>query len=444
MARVFLSTLGTNKYLPCRYRIDGWTSAPTPFVQEALITHFCREWSADDRILIFCTEEARKRNWEDGNWKEDSQFPAGLGRRIGALGLAASCERVAVPEGRNEKEIMEIFMTLMDSLRPEDQVLMDITHSFRSLPLLNAVALNYAKVLKGIGVLGIHYGAFETLGSLDQAKKIPVEERIAPVFDLSPYDTLLDWARAVDMFETAGRSEALSRLVNRGVGPLLADKKNRNREAMDLAQLGRSLSSFCLQLSAVRGREIEKMQGLGDLVDALERQEILPPLTPLLERIREKTRPFDTEDPEAKGFAAVRWCLAHNLIPQAYILMRETILSGLCRLEGHDPLDEDLREGFWNGFLKVVAEGKDEEEWKGALAQRREEARALIRDHGPELKELARTYEALRPRRNDFMHGGFKKDAASAKSLVDYLPGGLEALERAWQAYRAARSSRKR
>ncbi|SHF34409.1 CRISPR-associated protein, TM1812 family [Desulfacinum infernum DSM 9756] len=439
MARVFLSTLGTNKYLPCRYEIDGWTSAPTPFVQEALIEHFCRDWTSDDRILIFCTEEARKKNWEDGE-----NFPAGLGRRIRDLPLAARCERVAVPEGRNEKEIMEIFMTLMDSLRPEDQVLLDITHSFRSLPLLNAVVLNYAKVLKGIGVIGIHYGAFETLGPPDQAKEIPEQERIAPVFDLSPYDTLLDWARAVDMFETAGRAEALSRLVNRGVGPLLADKKNRNQVAMDLAQLGRSLDSFSLNLSAVRGREIEKIRGLGDLVDALERQDILPPLSPLLERIREKTKAFDAEDPEDKGFAAVRWCLAHDLVPQAYILMRETILSGLCRLEGHDPLDEDLREGFWNGLLKVVAEGKGEEEWKGALAERREEARVLIRDHGPELKELARVYEALRPRRNDFMHGGFKKQAASAKSLVDYLPGGLEALERAWQAYREARLSRKR
>jgi CRISPR-associated Csx2 family protein len=431
--------MGTNKYFPCRYQIDGWTSAPTPFVQEALIEHFCRDWNAGDRILVFCTEKARQLNWDDG-----ANFQVGLGRRIRDLQLAAPCERVAVPEGRNEKEIMEIFMILMDSLLPQDQVLMDITHSFRSLPLLNAVVLNYAKVLKGIGVLGIHYGAFETLGSPNEVKEMPVEERIAPVFDLSPYDTLLDWARAVDMFETAGRAEALSRLVSRGVGPLLADKKNRNRQALDLAQLGRSLSSFCLNLSAVRGREIEKMQGLGDLVDALEQQEILPPLTPLLEHIREKTRPFDAEDPEAKGFAAVRWCLAHNLIPQAYILMRETILSGLCRLEDHDPLDEDFREGFWSGLLKVVAEGKGEEEWKGIMDERREEARALIRDLGPELKELAKAYEALRPRRNDFMHGGFKKEATSAKSLVDYLPTGLKALEHAWQAYREARLARKR
>lgn len=426
MARVFLSTLGTNKYLPCSYEIDDWTSAPTPFVQEALIEHFCRDWTCDDRILIFCTQKARQLNWEDGE-----NFPVGLGRRIRDLQLAAPCERVAIPEGQNEKEIMEIFMTLMDSLRPEDQVLIDITHSLRSLPLLNAVVLNYAKILKGIVVLGIHYGAFETLGPLNQAKDIPEKERIAPVFDLSPYDTLLDWARAVDMFEAAGRAEALSQLVNRGVGPLLAHKKERNRVAMDLAQLGGSLRSFCLNLSAVRGREIEKIQGLGNLVDALEQQDILPPLTPLLERIRQKTKPFDAEDPEAKSFAAVRWCLVHDLIPQAYILMRETVLSGLCRLEGHDPLDEDLREEFWNGLLKVVAEEKGEEEWKGALAERREEARSLIRDHEPELKELARAYEALRPRRNDFMHTGFKKDARQAKKLLDFLPSGIEALERA-------------
>lgn len=436
MAKVFLSTLGTNMYLPCRYRLDGWTSRPTPFVQEALLEHLCGQWTSKDRILIFCTDMARKCNWSDGG-----NFPKGLASRIEEMGLEAQLECVPVPEGRNEKEIMAVFMALMDALEQEDQVVMDITHSFRSLPLLNAVALNYAKVLKKISVLGIYYGAFETLGPRKEAEKIPDAERIAPVFDLSPYDTLLDWARAVDMFETAGRAQSLAQLVNRGVGPLLSNNKERDKTALLVAELNRSLKTLCLNLSAVRGRQIEQARGLGHLVTELEQQDILPPLTPLLERVREKTRPFDVDDPVSKGFAAVRWCLDHDLIPQAYILMRETILSGLCRLEGHDPLDEDLREGFWNGLLKVVAEGKGEEEWKGALAERREDALALIRRHGSELKGLAKAYEALRPRRNDFMHGGFKPQAASAQSLMDYLPKGLEQLEQAWERYRKARTA---
>uniref|UniRef100_A0A832A3Z4 TIGR02221 family CRISPR-associated protein n=1 Tax=Desulfacinum infernum TaxID=35837 RepID=A0A832A3Z4_9BACT len=436
MARVFLTTLGTNRYLPCRYQLNGWTSPPTPFVQEALIEHFCRGWTADDRILVFCTDMARQCNWEDGK-----NFEVGLGHRLRNMGLAAAWERVPIPEGRNEEEMMAIFMKLMDALRPEDQVMMDITHSLRSLPLLNAVVLNYAKVLKKITVLGIYYGAFETLGPIKEVESLPEEERVAPVFDLSPYDTLLDWARAVDIFETAGRAHALSRLVNRGVGPLLADKKNRHRPAMDLSRLSQSLHSLCLNLSAARGREIEKISGLSDLVSAVERQDILPPLTPLLARIREKTHPFDVDDPVAKGFAAARWCLQHDLIPQAYILMRETVLTGLCRLEGHDPLDEDLREGFWNGLLKVIAQGQGEEAWRGTLADRRTEAQVLIRHYQPQLKALANVYESLRPRRNDFMHGGYKKQARSAQSLVDFLPNALRDLERAWEDYRKARSA---
>lgn len=46
MARkVFISFLGTNNYLQCHYIINGKISVLTRFIQEALINHYCMEWT---------------------------------------------------------------------------------------------------------------------------------------------------------------------------------------------------------------------------------------------------------------------------------------------------------------------------------------------------------------------------------------------------------------
>ena len=73
--KVFISFLGTNNYVQCRYDIGGVVSAPVRFVQEALIEHFCKEWTENDRIFIFCT--SKEKTGENGskeiNWLDDRQ-----------------------------------------------------------------------------------------------------------------------------------------------------------------------------------------------------------------------------------------------------------------------------------------------------------------------------------------------------------------------------------
>lgn len=435
MARVFLSPLGTNKYVDCYYMVDGKRSEnPVVFVQEALLDQICKDWTPQDRILIACTAEAESKNWIDGG-----NFPEGLESRIRRLGLKAPYHKVAIPEGRNEEEIMNIFMILMDALQEGDQIYLDITHSFRSLPLLQTVIVNYAKVLKNIEVHRILYGAFETLGPVQLVKDMPLERRVAPVLDLTPYDTLLDWARAVDLFHKAGRPHEIKRLVARNLGPIFAQKDNKDDQASAkaLSELSNRLTSLCSNLAAVRGPKIAEARGLDEDIDAVENQRLIPPLQPLLEMVRRKLQGFNAADPEAKGFEAAAWCLEHELIPQAYVFLRETVLSGLCRAAGHDPLDESLREGFWAALLHVLATGKPETEWQGLLAQRSAEARALIETGGDALLYLARGFEPMRNRRNDLLHGGWKKVASSAQALMDFLRReGLEKLRKAWEAYR--------
>lgn len=406
-----------------------------PFIQEALLAQWCVSWTAEDRVVILCTAHAEKKNWLDGD-----NFEKGLRSRIEALNLPASVTMQSIPEGQNEKEIMDIFMISMDVLRPGDRVFLDVTHSFRSLPLLQTVILNYAKVLKDIRVERIVYGAFEALGTVKEVEQKPEEDRVAPVFDLTPYDVLLDWARAVDIFQKAGRPQEIKRLIGRNLGAVFSKRENNDERdlATALSALNSRLESLCLDLAAARGPNLLKPRNLDEELYVLTNQRLIPPLTPLLEILRRKLQRLNSPDPTTKGFEAAAWFVEHELIPQAYVLIRENILSALCRWAGHDPLDEKMRENFWSALLHVLATGKSEESWEGRLAERRDEARRVIEVGGEPLKTLAKEFDRLRNHRNDLMHAGWKKSASSAPRLLGFLKdNGLKSLRDAWEAFKA-------
>ena len=86
----------------------------------------------------------------------------------------------------------DTFNKILDEINDDDQIIFDITHGFRSTPMQILVVLNYAKVIKkNVKIKGIYYGAFENRDNVTN---------IAPIFDLSNYDEILDWTAAADSF----------------------------------------------------------------------------------------------------------------------------------------------------------------------------------------------------------------------------------------------------
>ena len=66
MSRVLLTLLGTSDYYPCNYYLDNVMKTNNiRFIQEALANHICKDWTSEDRIVIFLTEDAKKKNWFD-------------------------------------------------------------------------------------------------------------------------------------------------------------------------------------------------------------------------------------------------------------------------------------------------------------------------------------------------------------------------------------------
>ena len=135
MARnVFVSFLGTNNYLETYYDFQGDISArPVRFIQEALVEILCGQWTQKDKILIFCTALSKKKNWID-NGQEDTEVE-GLSSRLKRMNLPVQTEMVEIKEGFSEEDIWSIFNSVYDKLEKDDNIIFDVTHAFRSIPM---------------------------------------------------------------------------------------------------------------------------------------------------------------------------------------------------------------------------------------------------------------------------------------------------------------------
>ncbi|MDR0753771.1 MAG: TIGR02221 family CRISPR-associated protein, partial [Prevotellaceae bacterium] len=238
--KIFLSFLGTNDYVECVYSYKDYHSAVVKFVQSALIDMCCKEWGKDDEILIFTTEEALNKNWEK------------LGQECKAR---ISMKNIDIPNGKDEEEIWKIFEIIYNQLENNDELYVDITHSFRSIPLLASSLLQYAKSLKNISVQAIYYGAFDTLGNARDIKiRIPnPTDRIVPIFDLNAFSKIQDWSVAANDFICYGNTQRLCELTANDIKPVLSQTQIENKAARNLNALNKKIKEVSLNIRTNRG-----------------------------------------------------------------------------------------------------------------------------------------------------------------------------------------------
>jgi CRISPR-associated Csx2 family protein len=416
MSKVYLSFLGTNCYLDCIYHYNNRYMPLARFVQEATLELFCSEWQETDRIMIFTTALALKKNWLDGGQGDNRK---GLGRCIQDLNLRAKIERIDIPDGHDERQIWQIFEAVLNRLSPGDEIVFDITHAFRSIPMLAVVVLNYAKVLKGIRLGGIYYGAFESLGPIQLVKKKAPEDRKAPILNLTAFDRLLDWSLAVDRFLGAGDAKGVSSLAADAVAPILKDTKGQDDAAAAIKGIANALNRYTTILSTCRGPEISRAVAyLRQEFQKSRQVDLIKPLSSLFDHIEEQIRQFNGHAVK-DGIQAVRWCLEHNLIQQGFTILFETLISYYVDCIGEDHLDEEIRKTA-SSALQIFMKREHEDKLYGDAASHRHIARMVI-EQCQKTPEIATLVDRLRKVRNDINHAGYKKDALRGKDFAGKL-----------------------
>ena len=114
--KVFISVLGTGLYEKCTYVSGNFVSSETTFVQQATLQfHGASEWPENSKALFLLTEKARKDNWEvetgerlDKNKNRIVPYK-GLHETLQSMHLPFSVEDISIPDGKNEREMWQIF-----------------------------------------------------------------------------------------------------------------------------------------------------------------------------------------------------------------------------------------------------------------------------------------------------------------------------------------------
>ena len=237
MRKVFISFLGTNNYLETHYVLNGLKSPVVRFVQQALIGFLCKDWTENDRVMIFYTKASHDKNWVDGGQGERVSAVENIGlfsvlqsmQQSVDNPLHAKVEGYEIAEGFSEEEIWSIFDCVYEKLQEGDCIYFDVTHAFRSIPLFSTVLFNYARFMKGIKLVSVHYGAFEKLGSAFWVKtNIPdPDKREAPIVDLTSLVDLQNTNVAANNFIEFGKVGTIaSQLSVEGISETKEQRKS--------------------------------------------------------------------------------------------------------------------------------------------------------------------------------------------------------------------------
>lgn len=415
--KVFISILGTNKYDPCIYRQGDFTSTETRFIQEATLDLLKArsEWSADDAAYIFLTPTARTANWQavpvyrDGSPKDY----IGLEPTLDQMGLPFPVEPVDISEKGDEEAIWSVFRSIYRQIHKGDRLYIDITHSFRYLPMLLLVLTNYARELKGAEVVSITYGNWE------------VKTEMKPIVDLGALIELQDWTVAAGEFLRNGRASRLEELTKERVTPILRKSEKKDKNAIRLRKLVDRLTTVSQSLTTIRGKKILE----GKIFEELDKYThgldagLIAPLSPLIEKIKDSFGDFDTKPSVSNGFAAARWCHRMQLYQQSITILQETMKAYVAASHGYPSDDEDYTELAAKAFHFHTAKGSiPEDEWQlGESDPTDREARAeVVRQFlaGSAVRELHPLYTKIGQLRNDFNHAGFKSNPRDEKKIL--------------------------
>lgn len=328
MARkVFISFLGTTNYTEIHYIIDGVKTLPVRFVQEALLDNICKEWSDNDKILIFYTHDSKKMNWLDNGHERifTENEKIGLESILQKKPYAHLVEGVNIDDGFSEEEIWSIFDIVYGKLAPGDEVYFDVTHAFRSIPLFSTVLFNFAQFMKGTTLHSVHYGAFEKLGPAFRVREMPLEERVAPVINLTNLIKLQNLTQVANGFIEYGKIGKVGEILNSSTFP-----RKLSQTVDKLKQTIEKLEGYIL---TNRLKDIKEAKFIKEINDSISKiiksDELRTAEVEILYKLQSRLSAF-SENADENILAAINWAFEYDMIAQAYTMAQEYIISLVC------------------------------------------------------------------------------------------------------------------
>ena len=355
MSKVLISFLGTGSqtngsYRKAEYRITSPTDNATQevyetsFVADTLATHY----GVDKIILIgtvksmwdevynsFCNRNAVTiddeycmllcETCQSANFNSPLALPQ-IERLEQAIGNDSHV--VLVRYGLNEEEInfnIAQVLSVEQYLHSGDELIVDITHSFRSLPMLLMNTLIYLKNVskKKINISHITYGMLD----------ITRELGYTPVIDLKKVMDVNEWISASYSFMEFGNAYKIAKLL----------------EADNCTAQANVLRDF----SDVKN--LNDIQAIENQVQRLKSVAQLSPIAEITVRpvIGNITRMLSNAGSHSEfQFRLANWHYSIHNYSSAYITLVEAIITYVCEQEGLDYSVKDLRDTAKDTLMK--------------------------------------------------------------------------------------------
>jgi len=389
-----LTFLGTTNYQPATYvwrSPDGRQYEHATRYAPAAACRFLRA----DGIIVLATSEAC------------AVHLAGLRQEVDP---AVDISVEPIPGGANEQELWQIFGAVARCARQAPSVALDITHGFRSLPVIALLAVAFLRAVHRVEVERVVYGAL-------QACDTSVKPPRAPLFDLTPMLSLLEWAIAADRLIRSGDARDMAACL-RGAAPPWPQPQLFPLRSK-ITRLSTKLDEVSNDLRLIRAYDtLEAAERLSrELAEAEQCAASVPPFAELLAEVRATftghalAKPAAPENVAAcleRQRALIRWYLSHQYYVEAATLAREWVVSwwAVAQQGKADLLSRDTRDAAEHALGELHAANKC-----GCLAER---ASGL-----PE--QVARLWSRIIDVRNDIDHAEMRRGALAPSKLIERI-----------------------
>ena len=355
-------------YRTARYRFDGAFMREVPFFGMAL-----DDYLKPDRLILVGTsgsmwdvfyEREGHQNDEsllelieavESDAVDTSLLQSHAGHLAERLGHPVDC--LLIDYARDPAGQARLLGQLAASLTEGEHIAMDVTHSFRHLPMLALIAARFLTRVRNVLIEDIYYGAYDM--------KDPASDEV-PVLRLKGMLKMLDWVDALSSYDKDGDYSVFSGLLADDGMP---EGRARILESAAFQERVNHLEGARQKLSASLEAIATHQGPLGSL--------FRPELEARVAWVRKPER-------SQRELA----------LADAYLARRDYLRTAIFLLEGLITREVDRRKGIANNY------------------EERDEARKALGQNDKRFKQL----EWLR---NALAHGQRSQDTATAKLLSD-------------------------
>ena len=355
-------------YRTARYRFDGAFMREVPFFGMAL-----DDYLKPDRLILVGTsgsmwdvffERDGHQNVEsllelieavESDAVDTSLLQSHAGHLAERLGHPVDC--LLIDYARDPAGQARLLGQLAASLTEGEHIAMDVTHSFRHLPMLALIAARFLTRVRNVLIEDIYYGAYDM--------KDPASDEV-PVLRLKGMLKMLDWVDALSSYDKDGDYSVFSGLLADDGMP---EGRARILESAAFQERVNHLEGARQKLSASLEAIATHQGPLGSL--------FRPELEARVAWVRKPER-------SQRELA----------LADAYLARRDYLRTAIFLLEGLITREVDRRKGIANNY------------------EERDEARKALGQNDKRFKQL----EWLR---NALAHGQRSQDTATAKLLSD-------------------------